>query len=158
MNPVQHTRSLWLGALCATLAPPVSLVFMALSARPSVPSASNLLTGIGGVFFIATPVSFLAMMLLGLPLVLLLRRLGLLSWVSVCLAATVVGAVAFAAFAWALTWDHRAPGTSQYFIGAVLGLVSGAAFCLGAGPVSGFRRVRPGVPAESGQPVPDDHA
>ena len=133
MSDVQHKRSLWLGVLCATVAPPVLLVFVALLMQSRTPSAANLLIGIGGLFFIATPVSFLATMCFGLPLILLLRSLKALNWLSISIGATVTGAIAFAVFSWAISWDHEAPEFSQYLFGAVLGLVSGVAFCVGSG-------------------------
>jgi len=142
MSDVQHKRSLWLGALCSTLAPPVVLLLVALLLQSRAPSLDNLLKGIGGIFFIATPVSFLATLCLGLPLALLLRSLRAFSWVSVCIGSAAIGAVSFALFSWVVSWNHQAPGSSQYAIGAVLGLVSGVAFCAGSGPNSSSKRTR----------------
>lgn len=98
-----------------------------------MPSAAKLLSSIGGLFAIATPVSLLATMCLGLPLVVLLRWRNALSWLSICVGATLIGAVAFALFTWVITSGQRAPTLSHYSIGAIFGLVSGVAFCVGAG-------------------------
>jgi hypothetical protein len=142
MSDSQHKRPLWLGALCSILAPPVLLVLVALLSQSRMPSAARLLSGVGGLFYIATPVSFLATMCLGLPLVLLLRSLKALTWISICFGATVIGAASFALFSWLITWHHQAPNLFQYLLGASLGLVSGAAFCVGVGPNSSFKSNR----------------
>ena len=142
MSDVQHKRSLWLGALCSTLAPPIVLLLVALLLQSRTLSLANLLKGMGGIFFMATPVSFLATLCLGLPLALLLRSLTAFSWASVCIGSAAIGAVSFAIFSWVISWNHQTPGLSQYVIGAVLGLVSGVAFCVGSGPNSSSKRTR----------------
>ncbi len=68
MSEPQHKRSLWLGVLFASLVVPITLIFMALISQARAPSPANLLIGMGGIFAMATPISFLATTLVGLPL------------------------------------------------------------------------------------------
>lgn len=133
MSDIQHKRSLWMGALCSTLAPPVLFFLVALLLQPRVPSTARLLKGLGDLFAIAIPVSLLATICLGLPLVFLLRSFKALTWRAVCFGAIVIGAASFALFSWLITGGAKTPGPFPYFFGAFFGFISGVAFCVGVG-------------------------
>ncbi len=141
----QPKHLLWRGALCSILAPPTLLVLFAWMLRP-IPPSGRLLRGVGHMFMLATPVTLLATLCLGLPLVLALRALKALSWKSVCLGAMMIGAAAFALFVWLLLGNRPAPSVFHYVLGAVFGLVSGASFCIGARLESSSRPIQPGEP------------
>lgn len=128
----QHHRPLWLGALAAAFAPALCLFALSSTLSPYRSTMDSLHTLL---FFllVSVPVSLLALVALGLPLVLWLRAHRLLTVLSTCVASTAIGVLVFAALAWALAWDHSSPDVQQLLAGACLGLASGAAFSLGAG-------------------------
>ena len=132
MTDLQHKRSLWIGVLFASLVVPITLIFNALISQARAPSSANLLIGIGGIFVIATPVSFLATTVLGLPFVLLLRALKILNWTYVCVGASLIGVLIDILLVWLVSGElTKFP---QGLLAGFIGLVSGAAFCLGVRP------------------------
>ena len=137
MTEPQHKRSLWLGVLFASLVVPITLICIALISQSRAPSSANLLIGIGGIFVIATPVSFLATTLLGLPFVLFLRALKILNWTYVCVGASLIGVLVDLLLVWLVSGELTK--LSQGLLAAFIGLVSGIAFCLGARPNNSFK-------------------
>ncbi|WP_144897619.1 hypothetical protein [Luteimonas cucumeris] len=133
----QHKRSLWIGVLFASLVVPIILIFIALISQARAPSLNNLLIGIGGIFVIATPISFLATTLLGLPFVLLLRALKILNWAYVCIGASFIGVLIDLLLVWLVSGELTK--LSQGLLAACIGFVSGIAFCLGVLPNTSFK-------------------
>src|SRR6185437_556028 len=134
----QHHRPLWLGVLAAAFAP--ALCLFVLSLTPLWPGRSTMDAPHTLMFFLllSVPVALLALFALGLPLVFWLRSHQLLTVLYTCAASTIIGVLVFAAFAWAVAFDHSLPGVQELLSGACLGLASGAAFCFAAG-----RTIRP---------------
>ena len=137
MTEPQHKRSLWLGVLFASLVVPITLIFIALISQFRAPSSANLLIGIGGIFVIATPISFLATTLFGLPYVLFLRALKILNWTYICVGASLIGVLVDLLLVWLVSGELTK--LSQGLLAAFIGLVSGIAFCLGARPNNSFK-------------------
>ncbi len=137
MREPQYKGSLWLGVLFASLVVPIALIFIALISQARAPSSANLLIGIGGIFVIATPISFLATTLLGLPFVLLLRALKILNWTYVCIGASLIGVLIDIFLVWLVS--DELTKLSQAVLAAFIGFVSGIAFCLGARPNNSFK-------------------
>lgn len=136
----QHKRPIWFGILLASLAPAVCVSFVGIVSTSRPPPLTQLLSRIGAVFALATPVSLAAMLLLGLPLVLWLRSRNVLNTGYVCAGAALIGAITFGLLSWALSSGDRLPHASMLVVGAVFGVVSGLAFCIGAGTNSSFSR------------------
>lgn len=80
------------------------------------------------VFLFGVPISYIAMLLLGLPYLMWLRSKGWLSWLSVCMGAAVLGSAIWAA-AWGFGRQPQ-PLTHTIPIGALIGLVVGVIFSL----------------------------
>ena len=78
------------------------------------------------VFLFGVPVSYIAMLLLGLPYLMWLRSKNWLSWMSVCIGAAVLGSAIWAA-AWGFGRQPQ-PLTQTIPIGALIGLVVGIIF------------------------------
>jgi hypothetical protein len=86
--------------------------------------------------FFALALSTSATLCFGLPLVLLLRKIGRLHGVYVCLAAMLVGAVVMAGFPALLNAGHHQTVRAALrglALGAGFGCISGLALCFGSG-------------------------
>lgn len=106
-------------------------------ATGEVHRGSSWLASLGFFYLFGVPVGYLALGVLGWPLIILLRRRNRLSASYVCLGASIIGALAFAAFVIAIG-THPNPGavsTSGLTIlgGLIAGLLAGAIFCVLAG-------------------------
>jgi len=106
-------------------------------ATGEVHQGSSWLASLGFFYLFGIPVGYIALGLLGWPLIALLRRQHRLSAVYVCLGAGIIGAVAFAAFV-TVIGTHPNPGavfTSGLAItgGLIAGVLAGLIFCLIAG-------------------------
>jgi len=138
-SSLQHRRPLWIGALLASLTPPLCALAVLFVSRTGDPSISDML-GTAALIFAATfPISLATMLAIGLPYVLWLRSHNALSVLTVCVGAVAAGVVALGLLNWGANWDHRAPGLLQLLYGAGLGLAAGIAFCVGAGPNNSFK-------------------
>ncbi len=132
MQSPQHRRPLWLGVLAASLAPAISMILVGLVSASRFPSLTKMLRTIGTVFALTTPVALAGILVLGLPLVLWLRSRNALNAAYVCIGAIAIGVIAWAVVGMVITYDHRLPNPSMLLVGAVFGLVSGVAFCIGS--------------------------
>jgi len=121
--------SIWKAALIAPLGVPLSIVFAA-----ACESVSNL--GFSGladlsatvllVFLFGLPISYGAMLLIGLPYVIWLRSRAWLTWAFVCIGAAVLGSVIWAGY-WQLSL--RPPSLARTVpAGALIGFVVGVIF------------------------------
>jgi hypothetical protein len=134
MSSPQHRRPLWLGALFASITPPLCLSAVLLFLAPGVSGFAVILSAAAAVFAATFAVSLATMLVLGLPYVLWLRSRNMLNPLTICIGAMAAGAVAVGLLNW-----NRAPGLSQLLYGAVLGLASGIAFCAVARPNNSFK-------------------
>lgn len=147
MGEVQLRRPIWLGVLLAPLCGPMALqLFVLLVTAPDgladAPAVIFLYSMIG------LPIAYSAMLMLGLPYLLWLRKTGRLGWLTVCAGAAFAGSVSLPAGA-VLIIGRLADPFGAALGGGVLGLISGIFFCLitGVGPLNA-RTSAPGpVPA-----------
>lgn len=127
-----HRRSLLVAALVTTLAIPV-LFAIAMGMVDLIIAGHTggelFFRGLGVVVFVGIPLTAVAVLLLGTPVVLQLRRLGMLNASRVSLIAAIIGAVVMViTFGLFGTWDPLA-----ILMGAVTGAAGGLIFCLAAG-------------------------
>lgn len=123
--------SVWKATLIAPLGVPLSIIFAA-----AWDSVSNF--GFSGlrdlsvtamlVFLFGLPISYGAMLLLGLPYILWLRSKGWLTWMSVCIGAAALGAAIWTGY-WQLSL-RPPPFARTIPVGALIGLVVGVIFSL----------------------------
>ena len=151
MHPTQHSRPLWIGLLAsATFVPLLMALLTALSSQSlMVPPLGVLIMG----FLIAAPVA----LFVELPLALWLRKLGHLNALYVCLAGALVGALALGIYAlqanyWSqmddkalARWIAQQAALKAMLPGSIYGLLSAAAFSVGAGLSIRPRRPRVGL-------------
>lgn len=78
------------------------------------------------VFLFGLPISYGAMLLLGVPYLLWLRSKGWLTWTFVCIGAVVLGATIWAGY-WQLSL-RPPPLTRTIPVGALIGLIVGVIF------------------------------
>lgn len=135
----QHSRPLFLGAICGAIAPVLLLAGLLMM------SSDRVVVPVVLVFLIALPLTLCASVVLGIPLALWLRSKGWLTALPVCAVGLVVGAIAMASFNYQINhfpqmndqslagwiaWNSAKRGIVP---GAILGAVSAVAFCIGAG-------------------------
>ena len=139
MDRSQHTRPLWIGLIASIVFVPALMALLMLfsSQRVMIPPLLVLLMGL----FISTPVA----VLVELPLALWLRSRGRLSAINLCLAGALVGAVVLGLYSlhsnyWpqmndqALArWIAQQAALKALLPGGIYGLLSAAAFSVGAG-------------------------
>lgn len=73
-------RSMFIGLVAASAVPPLLMAITALPLDPEVDRATEAVAFVGAAFLLALPFSLLATLIIGLPSVLLCRRLGLVRW------------------------------------------------------------------------------
>lgn len=139
MASSQHKRSLWIGLLACALTPTIFLVSTLLM------SADRYVVPVLAVLIVSLPLSLLATYCVAFPYVLWLRHRRWLSALNVCIAGAVVGALIFGAFDFYMNWfpqmnDHSFAfdiamdsARKGLFSGALIGLLSSVALCVGAG-------------------------
>jgi hypothetical protein len=86
----------------------------------------NLSMGVLLIFLFGLPISYAAMLLVGLPVALTLRSRGRLTWPLACIGGVMFGAVIWAGY-WQLSYQPR-PLTLTIPAGALIGLVVGVIF------------------------------
>src|SRR4249919_2172105 len=139
MERSQHSRPLWLGLLaCASL--PVLLLVALLLGSPE-----RVMIPVELVVLFSLPVSLLATCCVALPYALWLWRRGKLNAIRLCIAGALVGGIVMALFNYDMNYFPQM--NDQTFArqialnsaikggvsGAVLGLLSAIALCVGAG-------------------------
>ena len=150
MHPAPHSRPLWIGLLASIFCVPMlAALLTALSTHGlMVPPLLVLFIGV----LIAAPIA----LVIELPVVLGLRKLGQLNALYLCLAGAVVGALALGLYALYSSaypemndrnlarWIAQQAALGAVRPGSIYGLLSAAAFSLGAGlPIlPGRRRTR----------------
>ena len=130
----QHSRPIWFAVLVTPLAVPLAFAIWSALAILFTGGSSSLKDWLVLLAFIALalPATYAAMLLVGLPYVLLLRAGGVLTFPLVCIGAIFSSVVALPVFAW-LTGPHIPPSGLSISISAALGLLSGVVFCIAAG-------------------------
>ena len=117
-------------ALVAPVAAPLAITLAATCEAVSVNGFAGLrdipITALF-LFGFGLPISYLAMLVLGLPYALWLRSRNRLTWLPVCTGAAVLGAAVWACY-WQLS--YRPPSLFNSLpIGAAIGLAVGVVFC-----------------------------
>ena len=139
MTTNKHSRPIFVGALASIFAVPLIMTtLMAFSSTSiMIPPLVVFLVGI----FITLPTTCVA----AVPLALLLRRIGRLNAIYMCLAGAILGALALGIYTLYSTYypemrDHAFARSSaiqsalQALVpGALYGFLSASAFCIGAG-------------------------
>jgi hypothetical protein len=139
MDRDQHSRPLWIGLIASiAFVPLVAALLTAFSSQNvMVPWPLVLIMGL----LIAAPVG----LLVELPLVLWLRKIGRLSVVYLCMAGALAGAVALGLYSlqanyWPqmrdqdlARWAAQQAALRALLPGGIYGLLSAAAFSVGAG-------------------------
>lgn len=138
----EHRQPVWKAALVAPVAAPLALTAWAAWESVSVSGIAGLSdVPIAALFFFAfgLPISYIAMLVIGVPYVLWLRSRNLLSWLPIYSAATVLGAIVWSGY-WQMSLrPHLLLKTLP--VGAVVGLLVGILFCWVArcGPNNSFK-------------------
>ena len=137
-----HQRPIWKAVLVAPIAAPLALTAWAAFESVSlngvagfcdIPIAALVLFGFG------LPISYIAMVVLGLPYVLWLRSRNLLSWVPVYSGAALLGSIVWSGY-WQLSY-HPPSLIKTAPTGGAIGLLVGILFCwvAGCGPNNSFK-------------------
>ncbi len=131
-------RSIWLGAVIAPLAAPLTLATIGFGSD-LFRRGSSALDGWQGslmlVVLAGLPIAYLIMFLLGVPYILWLQRRGCLGWLSVCWGAAIVGGIGMP-LAIRLLFSSAQPYATNVVTGAAVGLLCGVAWCATTGPIS----------------------
>lgn len=133
--------SIWKPALIAPLGVPLAITLaMAWEAVSNfgIPGLRDLPAAMLFVFLFGVPISYIVMLLLGLPYLMWLRSKGWLSWMSVC-----IGAAVLSSLIWSAAWGfgrQPQPLIHTIPIGALIGLVVGVIFSLVAKLPRGARK------------------
>jgi len=119
----------WAATLGAFAAP---LAVMLWQVTSSLFDGAGVSVSLGPIFLIGYPISLLATWLLGLPLVLCIRRRKSLNAVAVCLGGIVIGAILFVTLLWLVELSSQATAHvfGQALVGGILGLLVASFFCL----------------------------
>ena len=134
MNESRQLRNLALGTAGASVAPALGLAVYSAALEGFWPASLDDLIGVIVFLAVATAASLAGFVAFGLPYVTWLRRRSRLSWLNVCIGAALGGAVFLVLFGWLGSWNNELPGLKVAGSGALLGLLAGVGFCLGAGP------------------------
>jgi hypothetical protein len=131
MSSPPSPKRLLLAFLVAPLAAPVAYVLgtlmVELFRRGKAPSALSILDLLIGVFTLGAPCAYVAALVAGAPIYFLLRRLGLLSRMTVWLGGAAIGAagaLALAPYLRGELFSIRFP----WWVAALLGLASAEVF------------------------------
>ncbi len=130
----QHRQPLWKAAIVAPIAAP-----LAITAAMAWDSVS--VSGVAGfrdvpiaalfIFVFGLPISYIAMLIFGLPYILWLRSRNWLTWIPVYTGSAVLGSAVWTGY-WQMSL--RPPSVLQTLaFGAFIGLVVGVVFCWAAG-------------------------
>ena len=130
----QHRRPIWFAVLVTPWAVPLAFVLWSIFAVLFTEGVSGLKGWpvLLGFFVFALPVTYAAMLIIGLPYVLWLRARGALTFSFVCIGAVLAAIVVIPVFGW-LTGPHIPPSGVSILLSGALGLLSGLVFCIAAG-------------------------
>lgn len=124
---------IWKGALIAPLGGPLSMT-LALTwdaaASEGLKGLHDLHFAVLFIFAFGLPISYGAMLVLGLPYLLWLRSKDRLTWIPVCAGAVLLGLVVWLAFLYSGLRPEALLHTVPF--GALIGLAVGVLFCLTA--------------------------
>lgn len=139
MDNLQHSRPLFLGVLFSALVPALMIYLILMT------SAEKIIIPVLPAFLITLFVSLTASVVVGLPFALWLRSRGWLTAIPICSAGLIFGAIVMASLNYqANYWPQMNDNSLAVWIawssakkgaifGAILGVISAAAFCFGAG-------------------------
>ena len=139
MEQSQHKRPIWLGVVASAFAPWLCVLSVMAFTRASSDTFTDFVVFGALALVLAFPVSLLDTLTLGLPYALWLRSRGFFSSLTICIGASVIGAVAFSYFTWLVESDSTIVDPFTLLAGMGFGLISGVAFCIGAGPNNSFK-------------------
>jgi hypothetical protein len=139
METTQHSRPLWVGLVaCAFFVPSIMAILQMFSVE-------SVIIGPVLVFLVGSVISGLATVFAAAPIVLVLRHVGWLNAIVLCILGTAVGAVALGWFAFSdnqypqmndqafAQWIARQAALKAMVPGAIYGFLSAVALCVGAG-------------------------
>ena len=111
----QHRRPIWFAVLVTPWAVPLAFVLWSIFAVLFTEGVSGLKDWpvLLGFFVFALPVTYAAMLIIGLPYVLWLRARGALTFSFVCIGAVLAAIVAIPVFGW-LTGPHIPPSGGKH--------------------------------------------
>ena len=138
----QHKHPLWRGVLLAPLAAPICFLlvgFCYVLATQGLRGLGDWPAGIAFALVFGLPLSYAAMLILGLPFVLWLRSIQQLKAIFVCIGSVLAGAISMPTFIAILGNNPSQPIVRNCLIGAGLGLASGIAFCVAVRPNNSFK-------------------
>ena len=139
METTQHSRPLWVGLTACTFFVPSLMAILQLF------SVESVIVGPVLVFLVGSLISGVATVFAATPIVLLLRHVGWLNAIVLCILGAVVGAVALGWFAFGdnqypqmhdqsfAQWIARQAAFKAMVPGAIYGFLSTVALCVGAG-------------------------
>ena len=137
-----HRQPIWKAVLVAPVAAPLAITAWAAWQSVSVSGITGLSdVPIAALFFFTfgLPISYIAMLVIGLPYVLWLRSRNLLTWLPVYAGAALLGAIVWCGY-WQMSL--RPPSILKTLpVGAAIGLLVGILFCWVArcGPNNSFK-------------------
>ena len=130
----QHRRPIWFAVLVTPWVVPLAFVTWSVFAVLFTEGTGGLKdwSVLFAFFVLVLAVTYVPMLIFGLPYVLWLRALGVLTAPLVCIGAVFAAIVAIPAFGW-LTGPHIPPSGASILLSGALGLLSGLVFCVAAG-------------------------
>jgi len=130
----QHRRPIWFAVLVTPWAIPIAIVLWSIFAVLFTEGVSGLKDWpvLFAFLVFILPVTYVAMLIIGLPYVLWLRGRGALTFPLVCIGAVLAAIVVVPVFGW-LTGPHIPPSGASILLSSALGLLSGLVFCIAAG-------------------------
>jgi hypothetical protein len=136
--PPQHRRSLWLAALgTAILAPLVValtiFVLALLNSKGRIGDVRGTLMDLGGIALGAASFSLPAMFVIGMPLIVALRRMRWLTMYPVCVAALAAGMISYCSIMFLLR------GELGWWVGIAVAGIAGTIAGLIYGGLAGLR-------------------
>lgn len=129
MNKPEHKRSFFLGALVGSLFVTIVAVIWIHFPFNVVPHWAYITV----VFLVA----LMGSLVIGLPIVTLLRKIHRLSWFSILLSATVTANLYTLMIAYLISEHYR---VQDVIFSSILGLLMGLGFCFGSWPHRFFGR------------------
>jgi hypothetical protein len=123
-------HKLWRAALIAPISAPlaISAVFVwELVTNSQVSQPQDVFVAVGFVFAFGLPISYAAMLLLGMPYIIWLRSINRLRGILVCAGSLTIGAAVWTAYLQLSVPPSSVLETAP--VGAIIGLLVGIIFC-----------------------------